>query len=169
MSLVQGNFFKKYILIIGGTFAILPFGFYFLYRYIKKRQSKVDQLEDTISLDTSKASININDKKTQNNQTYKEQDANTEISPEILNEIKPNVEEKKIQNILIKISENVLNTIIMTYDVLREDYDRATQKFKADKVTLQDLNANKFKAGSINIFLKKFIMNIVSYLQPNKR
>ena len=143
MSLVKSDYFKKYLFIIGGALSILPIGLYYLYRYLNKRKSNINVVDDTISLDISKEI-----KESSQSKEKKQSEHNLHVDSAMANDIKPNISEKTIQNILKTISENVLNTIIMTYDVLREDYDRATEKFKAEKVTLQDLNANKFKAAS---------------------
>ena len=143
MSLIKSDYFKKYFFIIGGALSILPISFYYLYRYFNKRKSNIDLVDETISSDISQ-DLKENSKSKEKQQS--EQDIH--VTSAMANEIKPNITEKTILNILKTISENVLNTIIMTYDVLREDYDRATEKFKAEKVTLQDLNANKFKAAS---------------------
>jgi hypothetical protein len=145
MSLSFENILKNKVYIIGSVLAILPIGAYYLYRSLRRKQTVIDTVEETLPLNTSQhTNTKLESKEQQPSRSQ------PEITAEMAEEIKPNINEKTITSILKRISENVLNTIVMTYDLLNEDYDKATQKFKAEKITLQDMNANKFKAGSKN-------------------
>lgn len=147
MSSSLDNFLKKNMYILGCLIAVVPISVFYLYRSIRKKRLPIDTLDETLRLNSSQTS----NTKTIPSTAQKASDIQPEIAPEMAEDIKPSIDEKKILSILKRISENVLNTIVMTYDLLNEDYDKATQKFKAEKITLQDLNANKFKAGS-NLF-----------------
>jgi hypothetical protein len=130
----MNNILKKYFLIGAGVFSFGSVGFYFIYQHLKRRLGK--------------KSISNRDRP-QNNNSYTSNYPTSEYSnnsADTSSLIAPNIDERTLLKCLTQLSENVLHSIVMSYDILREDYDREAKSFR--NIRYKDFTVELFKAGS---------------------
>ena len=141
---IQNNFWRELTIKLGiGFICISPIGIYYLYKYFKSR---------------------VKNNFIESNNTF-----TSEITNSISDSIsQPPLTEDKVNKVISKICENVLNNLALAYDIIREDYDANKKEFRNEYNSMKDFDIPKLKLGC-NLKIKYNIYLIYQFYKIFKK
>jgi hypothetical protein len=142
-SLVSRNyFFNKILISLGiGFLAITPFGIFYYWNKLKRKNNKKSKNDPNSKTNNFPQQSNKDEKSNLNNII------NTQNS-------KPPLDEIKVNKLLTRICENILNVLAVSCDIIKQDYVVEEKRFKSIGNNMKEFTLEAFKLGC------KFLLHI---------